>query len=56
VKIDPSGQLLDSFFDLNNLALSRFSLEERNWYGTGVDIEDRKRAESLIAVEKRDGG
>ena len=56
VKIDPSGQLLDSFFDLNNLALSRFSPEERNWYGTGVDIEDRKRAESLIAVEKQDGG
>jgi PAS domain S-box-containing protein len=23
------------------------------WYGTGIDIEDRKRAESLIAVEKR---
>jgi hypothetical protein len=56
VEIDPSGQLLDSFFDLNNLALSRFSPEERNWYGTGVDIEDRKRAESLIAVEKQDGG
>jgi 5-methyltetrahydropteroyltriglutamate--homocysteine methyltransferase len=29
VKIDPSGQLLDSFIDLNNLALSRFSPEER---------------------------
>jgi PAS domain S-box-containing protein len=23
------------------------------WYGTGVDIEDRKRAESLLAVERR---
>lgn len=23
------------------------------WYGTGVDIEDRKRAESLVATEKR---
>jgi PAS domain S-box-containing protein len=23
------------------------------WYGTGIDIEDRKRAESLLAVEKR---
>jgi len=23
------------------------------WYGTGIDIEDRKRAESLIAAEKR---
>jgi 5-methyltetrahydropteroyltriglutamate--homocysteine methyltransferase len=29
VKIDPSGQLLDSFIDLNNLALSRLSPEER---------------------------
>ena len=24
-----------------------FSPEERKWYGTGVDTEDRKRAESL---------
>src|ERR1700726_1029298 len=23
------------------------------WYGTGIDIDDRKRAESLVAVEKR---
>ena len=23
------------------------------WYGTGLDIEDRKRAESLLAGEKR---
>jgi 5-methyltetrahydropteroyltriglutamate--homocysteine methyltransferase len=29
VKIDPSGNLLNSFIDLNNLALSRFSAEER---------------------------
>ena len=29
VKIDPSGDLLHSFIDLNNLALSRFSVEER---------------------------
>jgi 5-methyltetrahydropteroyltriglutamate--homocysteine methyltransferase len=29
VKIDPSGALLQSFIDLNNLALSRFSPEER---------------------------
>ncbi len=29
VKIDPSGDLLHSFIDLNNLALSRFSAEER---------------------------
>jgi 5-methyltetrahydropteroyltriglutamate--homocysteine methyltransferase len=33
VKIDPSGQLLDSFIDLNNLALSRFSPEERRRIG-----------------------
>jgi 5-methyltetrahydropteroyltriglutamate--homocysteine methyltransferase len=29
VKIDPSGKLLHSFIDLNNLALSRFSADER---------------------------
>jgi len=29
VKIDPSGLLLNSFIDLNNLALSRFSAEDR---------------------------
>jgi 5-methyltetrahydropteroyltriglutamate--homocysteine methyltransferase len=29
MKIDPSGHLLHSFIDLNNLALSRFSAEER---------------------------
>jgi 5-methyltetrahydropteroyltriglutamate--homocysteine methyltransferase len=29
VKIDPTGNLLNSFIDLNNLALSRFSSEER---------------------------
>jgi 5-methyltetrahydropteroyltriglutamate--homocysteine methyltransferase len=29
VKIDPSGDLLNSFIDLNNLALSRFSTEDR---------------------------
>jgi 5-methyltetrahydropteroyltriglutamate--homocysteine methyltransferase len=28
VKIDPTGRLLESFIDLNNLALSRFSSEE----------------------------
>ena len=33
VKLDPSGQLLTSFIDLNNLALSRFSEEERNRIG-----------------------
>lgn len=29
IKIDPTGQLLTSFIDLNNLALSRFSVAER---------------------------
>ena len=29
MKIDPSGDLLDSFIDLNNLALTRFSPDER---------------------------
>jgi 5-methyltetrahydropteroyltriglutamate--homocysteine methyltransferase len=29
MKIDPSGHLLDSFIDLNNLALARFSAAER---------------------------
>ncbi len=33
VKIDPSGTLLHSFIDLNNLALARFSAEERQRIG-----------------------
>src|SRR5438094_3677115 len=33
VKIEPSGHLLNSFIDLNNLALSRFSVEERRRIG-----------------------
>jgi 5-methyltetrahydropteroyltriglutamate--homocysteine methyltransferase len=33
VKIDPTGRLLHSFIDLNNLALSRFSDEERQRLG-----------------------
>src|SRR2546425_7132932 len=33
VKIDPSGNLLNSFIDLNNLALSRFSPEARRRIG-----------------------
>jgi 5-methyltetrahydropteroyltriglutamate--homocysteine methyltransferase len=32
-KIDPSGALLHSFIDLNNLALARFSAEERQRIG-----------------------
>ena len=33
IKLDPSGHLLNSFIDLNNLALSRFSAEERKRIG-----------------------
>jgi 5-methyltetrahydropteroyltriglutamate--homocysteine methyltransferase len=33
VKIDPSGNLLSSFIDLNNLALSRFSAADRQRIG-----------------------
>ena len=33
MKVDPSGQLLTSFIDLNNLALSRFSAEDRRRIG-----------------------
>ncbi len=33
MKIDPSGHLLHSFIDLNNLALSRFSAHERRRIG-----------------------
>jgi 5-methyltetrahydropteroyltriglutamate--homocysteine methyltransferase len=33
IKIDPSGALLHSFIDLNNLALSRFSASERERIG-----------------------
>src|SRR3979490_1413162 len=33
VKLDPSGHLLNSFIDLNNLALSRFTPEERKRIG-----------------------
>jgi 5-methyltetrahydropteroyltriglutamate--homocysteine methyltransferase len=49
VKIDPSGQLLHSFIDLNNLALSRFSLEERQQLGVhtcpGGDLDSTHSAE-----------
>ncbi|MFM9436736.1 5-methyltetrahydropteroyltriglutamate--homocysteine methyltransferase [Janthinobacterium sp. CG_23.3] len=33
VKLDPSGDLLNSFIDLNNLALARFSEQERQRIG-----------------------
>ena len=33
MKIDPSGKQLNSFIDLNNLALSRFSEQDRKRIG-----------------------
>ena len=49
VKIDPSGQLLHSFIDLNNLALSRFSPEERQRLGVhtcpGGDLDSTHSAD-----------
>ncbi|HEV2695560.1 MAG TPA: cobalamin-independent methionine synthase II family protein [Verrucomicrobiae bacterium] len=33
VKLDPSGELLNSFIDLNNLGLARFSVEDRSRVG-----------------------
>jgi 5-methyltetrahydropteroyltriglutamate--homocysteine methyltransferase len=49
VKIDPTGILLNSFIDLNNLALSRFSAEDRQRIGVhtcpGADIDSTHSAE-----------
>jgi 5-methyltetrahydropteroyltriglutamate--homocysteine methyltransferase len=49
VKIDPKGELLNSFIDLNNLALSRFSSEERARIGVhtcpGADRDSTHSAE-----------
>jgi 5-methyltetrahydropteroyltriglutamate--homocysteine methyltransferase len=49
VKIDPSGNLLNSFIDLNNLALSRFSPEERRRIGVhtcpGNDLDSTHSAD-----------
>jgi 5-methyltetrahydropteroyltriglutamate--homocysteine methyltransferase len=49
MKIDPSGQLLNSFIDLNNLALSRFSSEERKVIGVhtcpGGDLDSTHSAD-----------
>src|SRR3982075_3167002 len=49
VKIDPSGKLLNSFIDLNNLALSRFSPEERQRIGVhtcpGNDLDSTHSAD-----------
>jgi 5-methyltetrahydropteroyltriglutamate--homocysteine methyltransferase len=47
--VDPSGNLLNSFVDLNNLALSRFSAEERRRIGVhtcpGNDLESTHSAD-----------
>jgi 5-methyltetrahydropteroyltriglutamate--homocysteine methyltransferase len=49
MKIDPSGHLLHSFIDLNNLALSRFSSEERRRIGVhtcpGGDLDSTHSAD-----------
>jgi methionine synthase II (cobalamin-independent) len=49
VKLDPSGHLLNSFIDLNNLALSRFSPEERRRIGVhtcpGSDFDSTHSAD-----------
>ena len=49
VKIDPSGALLNSFIELNNLALDRFSEEERKYIGVhtcpGSDRDSTHSAE-----------
>lgn len=49
VKLDPSGNLLNSFIGLNNLALSRFSPEERQRLGVhtcpGGDLDSTHSAE-----------
>ncbi len=49
VKIDPSGKLLNSFIELNNLALSRFSDEDRKRIGVhtcpGGDLDSTHSAD-----------
>jgi 5-methyltetrahydropteroyltriglutamate--homocysteine methyltransferase len=48
-KLDPSGNLLQSFIDLNNLAISRFTAEERKRLGVhtcpGGDLDSTHSAE-----------
>jgi 5-methyltetrahydropteroyltriglutamate--homocysteine methyltransferase len=49
IKVDPSGNLLNSFIDLNNLALARFSSQERQRIGVhtcpGADRDSTHSAE-----------
>jgi 5-methyltetrahydropteroyltriglutamate--homocysteine methyltransferase len=53
VKLDPSGVLLASFIDLNNLALARFTVEERKKIGVhtcpGGDLDSTHSAEADYA-------
>lgn len=50
VKLDPTGQLLSSFIDLNNLALGRFSPAERQRLGVhtcpGGDLDSTHSADA----------
>ena len=49
LKLDPTGELLNSFIDLNNLALARFSAEERKRIGIhtcpGADCDSTHSAD-----------
>lgn len=49
MKIDPTGELLNSFIDLNNLALARFTPEERKLIGVhtcpGGDLDSTHSAD-----------
>jgi 5-methyltetrahydropteroyltriglutamate--homocysteine methyltransferase len=53
VKLDPSGNLLNSFIGLNNLALSRFSAEDRQRIGVhtcpGGDLDSTHSADADYA-------
>lgn len=53
VKLDPSGELLNSFIGLNNLALSRFSAEEQQRIGVhtcpGGDLDSTHSADADYA-------
>ncbi len=54
VKIDPTGELLANFIDLNNLALTRFSAEERKRLGVhtcpGSDRDSTHSGEADYAL------
>ena len=65
MKIDPSGHLLNSFIDLNNLALSRFSAADRRRIGVhtcpggdrdsthSADVDYAELLPSLLRAEGR---